>query len=67
VLAAYVLCRDRQPEIGDTDRPSAVDHDIGRLQIAVQYTKSMGLGQSRAGLVCNLKRLVRRQPSDALQ
>ncbi len=56
-----------QPEVGQPHAPPAVDHDVGRLEIAVEHPLVVGRGQSRAQLPRHLSRLVRRQATDAPQ
>ena len=56
-----------QPEVGQPHAPPAVDHDVGRLEIAVEHPLVVGSGQPGAQLPRHLGRLVRRQAADAPQ
>ena len=59
--------RGGNPEIGDADVPFAVDHHVGRLEIAVQHAAFVRGGDAGAQLARELDRLVLRDPADASQ
>jgi len=54
----------RQAEVGDTQLALPVEHDVTRLQIAVQHAFIVRGGQAGAELAGDFQRLVRRQPPD---
>ena len=66
-VAADVVGDSRQAKIGDHDLAAAVEHDVGRLQVAMQNALGVGRGQSGAKLARDVERFVRRQPADAPQ
>ena len=59
--------RDGQAEVGDARAAAAVDHHVGRLQVAVQHASVVRRGEPRAELPRDLERLVLRKPADPLQ
>ena len=68
--AAYVfdfVGQSGQPKIHDQNFPAAVEHDVGRLQIAVQHALVVRCRQTSADLACDLDRFVRGQAADAAQ
>ena len=67
-IADRDLFRERgQAEVGDAHLAPAVDHDVGRLQVAMQDPALVRGGESRADLSCELDGFVLRQPADAPQ
>ena len=54
-------------EVGDPHLTAAIDHDVGRLEVTVQYALIMGSPQTGAQLTGNLDRLVAAEPADAAQ
>jgi hypothetical protein len=54
-----------QPEVGDLGPSAAVDHDVGRLQIAVENPLLMSRRETGAKLPRDLDRLVLWKPADA--
>jgi hypothetical protein len=61
------LAFDRDAEIGDADVAVAVDHDVLRLQIAMEHAVLVGGEQPETELASDLQRFVRRQATDAAQ
>ncbi len=61
------LADRRQAEVHDPDPARAVEHDVRRLQIAVQHAALVRGGESRADLPRDLEPLVFRQPADAAE
>ena len=57
----------REAEVGDADAALAVEHDVRRLQIAVQHAAFVRGGQAGADLARNLDGLVLREAADAPQ
>ena len=57
----------RDAEVGDADVAVAVDHHVGRLQIAMEHAALVRRGDAGAELPRELDRLVLRNPSDAAQ
>ena len=57
----------REAEIGDPDVPVAVDHHVGRLQIAMQDAAIVGGGNPRAELPREVDRLVLWDAADAAE
>jgi hypothetical protein len=64
---AGVGARRRDAEVGDPDVAVAVDHHVGRLQIAVQYAALVRGGRARAELPRQLDGLVVRNAPDAAE
>ena len=62
-----VVCGAREAEIGDPDVPVAVDHHVGRLQIAVQDAAIVSGGNPRAELPREVDRLVLWDAADAAE
>ena len=58
---------DGQPEVRDAGAAAPVDHDVGRLQVAVHDALVVHGRESGAQVARELERLVRRQPADARQ
>ena len=56
-----------QAEIGDHHVAAAVEHDVGRFQIAMQNTFGVRGGQARAQLARDFDGFVGRQAADAAQ
>ena len=56
-----------QAEIHDQDFAAPVEHDVGRLQIAVQHAFVVRGGQAGADLARDLQRFVGGQAADAAQ
>ena len=54
-------------EVGDADVALAVDHHVGRLQVAMQHAAVVRGGDAGAELPRDLHRLVLRQPADPAQ
>src|SRR5205085_10844706 len=54
-----------EPEVRDPYVPFAVDHDVGRLQIAMQDAPLVRGGEPGADLASDFHRLVLRKASDA--
>ena len=70
--AAYVGAlelagQSRQAEIGDEHVASAVEHDVGRFQIAVQHALLVRRGQSGAEAARDVEGLIGGQATDAAQ
>ena len=57
----------RDAEVGDADVAVAVEHDVGRLQVAVQHAALVRGGDARAELPRDLNRLVLRDAADAAE
>ena len=57
----------RDPEVGDADVAVAVDHHVGRLQIAVEHAALVRGGDAGAELARELDRLVLRDAADAAE
>ena len=57
----------RDAEVGDADVAVAVDHHVGRLEIAVQHAALVRRGDAGAQLPRELDRLVLRNASDAAE
>ena len=64
---ADVIGHSRQAKVGDHHLASSIEHDIGRLQVAMENALGVGRGQSRAEMACNVERFVGREPADAPQ
>jgi hypothetical protein len=64
VCTALQAC---QAEVGDARLAPAIDHDVGRLQISVQYPLLVSRRQTRSKLLGNLDALVPGQTPDATQ
>ena len=62
-----VIHRLRQTEVGDPHASPSVQHDVGRLQVAMQHPHLVSGGKSGAQLLGDLDALVPRQPADPLQ
>ena len=62
-----VVGETRQAEIGDANLSSAVEHHVGRLQVAMEDAAVVRRGKAGADLSNDLDGLVRRQPADAAQ
>ena len=62
-----VAARGRDAEVGDADVAVAVDHHVGRLQIAVQHAALVRRGDAGAQLARDLDRLVLRDAADAAE
>ena len=56
-----------EAEIRDQDVAAAIQHDVGRFQIAVQHAAIMGRSQARAELARNLEPFYFGQAADAAQ
>src|SRR5262245_66254816 len=56
--------RDRETEVRDPRAAPTVDHDVRRLQIAMQHALVVRGGEPRAELAGDLERLVRWKPPD---
>ena len=56
-----------QPEVGDDDLTTAVEHDVGRLQVAMKNSLGVGGGETCAKLACDLDGFVLRKAADAAQ
>ena len=65
--ARTVAGRAGQPEVGDPHLAGAVEHHIGRLEIAMDDTPLVGRGQARRDLPRHLERALHREPADATQ
>ena len=61
------VAHGRQAEVHDADLAGAVEHDVGRLQVAMQDAALVRRREARAELPRDLERLVLRQPADAAQ
>ena len=62
------LARDRrQPEVHDAHFPAGIDHDVRRLEVAVQHAFHVRGRQPRAQLPGDLDPFVDRQSADAFQ
>ena len=67
-FGAFDLARQSgQSEIGEQHLAAAVEHDVGRLQVAMQHALFVRGGESGAELARDLERLVAGQPADAPQ
>ena len=66
-VALQLLGEAGESEIHDDDLAAAVDHHVGRFQVAVQHAFFVGGGQAGAELARGLDRLVHGQASDAAQ
>jgi hypothetical protein len=66
-VALQLPAETRQPKIHDKDLAAAIDHDVGRLQVAVQHAFFVRRRQARAQLARGLQRLIHRQPPDTPQ
>ena len=55
----------RQPEIRNQDLAAAIEHDVGRLQIAMQHSLVVRGGEAGAQLARDFQGLVRGQTADA--
>ena len=64
---AVVVGETRQAEVGDANLPAAVEHHVGRLQVAMEDAAIVRRGKAGADLSNDLDGLVRRQPADAAQ
>ncbi|MEK6286878.1 MAG: hypothetical protein AABO57_14155 [Acidobacteriota bacterium] len=67
VFFAKLLAHYRQTEVGDARFAAAVDHHVGRLEIAMQDTHLVGGGESRADLTRDLDRLDSREVTNTPQ
>ncbi len=67
LTGAVVVGETRQAEIGDANLPPAIEHHVGRLQIAMKDAAIVRRGKAGAYLSNDLHGLVRRQPADASQ
>ena len=56
-----------EAEVRDADPPRAVDHHVGRLEVAMQHAALVRRREAGAELPRDLDRLVLRQPADAPQ
>ncbi len=56
-----------QAEVGHDYLTAAVEHDVGGLQVAMEYAFGMGSGQARAELSRDVGCFVLRQTPDAAQ
>ena len=59
--------RRRQAEVDDADLAAAVDHDVGRLEVAMQHAALVRGGDPGAQLPRHVERLFRRQAADPPQ
>ena len=67
-LGALDLARQRgQAEVGDARAAATVEHDVARLEIAVQDAELVRRGEPGAELARDLRRLLGRQPADATE
>ena len=67
-LAGLCLLLERgHAEIGDAHPTAAIDHHVGRFQVAVQHALFVSRGEPGAQLLRQLDTFVRRQPADASQ
>ena len=57
--------RAREPEVGDADLARAVEHHVGRLEIAVDDVALVRRGEAGADLARDLERPVLREAADA--
>src|SRR5262249_25075947 len=62
-----ILGRRGQSEVGEPDLATAVEHDVGRLQVAVQEALVVDGRERPAQLAGDLDPLLLRQPADALE
>ena len=67
IVGAGVAAGGRDAEVGDADVAVAVDHHVGRLQIAVEHAALVRRGDAGAQLPRDLDRLVLRNASDAAE
>ena len=58
---------DGQAEVGDPGTAVTIDHDVRRLQIAMQHARRMRRGKTRGKLPRHIERLLVREVADALQ
>jgi hypothetical protein len=63
----HVLQKASQAEVGDSDLASAVEQDVGGLQVAVQHPLVVHRRQPQAELAGDLDPLLLRQPPDLLE
>ena len=56
-----------QAEVGDSSAAAAVDHHVGRLQVAMQNALIVGRGKAGAELARDLQRLLVGQAADPPQ
>jgi hypothetical protein len=54
------LFETRKTEVGDLDLATAIEHDVGRFEVAVQHSLVVSCSQSGADLPCHLDGLVLR-------
>ena len=67
LTGAVVVGEARQAEIGDANLPPAIEHHVGRLQVAMEDPAIVRRGKAGADLTNNLDRLVRRESADPAQ
>ncbi|HEV7428635.1 MAG TPA: hypothetical protein VGQ46_19945 [Thermoanaerobaculia bacterium] len=67
VAVCRVLAGHGEAEVGDARLAAAVDHDVGRLEIAMQDPFRVRGGEAGGKSARDLDGLVMREPADALE
>ena len=61
------LCPACYAKVSNADLSAPVEHDVGRFQVAVQNTRSMGSSKPQADLARGFVCLVKRESADSLE
>ena len=56
-----------EAEVSDSDLPGGVEHDVGRLEIAMDHAALVSGGEAGADLPRDLERALFRKAADAAQ